>query len=281
MGFVIRRGKLPTDNFTIVPNDYSRDVRLSWEARGLLIWLMGHSDSFKVTEEKIVSAGNRKRDGVRKMVGELEAHGYLRRDKVFTPGVGTTVDYVLTDPDDVDSVASDDVDSVVRDDQAKQEDRAGQPYDGESVAPSYREDQEKNKKTSSSSRATRSATATRVPDDFMPDEKMRAWYAAEKLEQIIDGRIEHQKFMNYWQALPGVKGKKLDWPATWRNWMLEAASRASRNGYTRPVSAPPGNSVMPHTGGMPGTYRPSTTDQKIAQTLELGRRLQAQMEETK
>jgi helix-turn-helix protein len=117
-------------------------------------------------------------------------------------------------------------------------------------------------------RASRSERATRVPDDFTPDENMRAWYAAEKLEQTIDGRVEHQKFMNYWQSLAGPKAKKLDWSKTWMNWMLTAAERSGRR---------PSTALAPVSGA---PYRPSTTDQKVAQTLELGRRLQA-MEESK
>lgn len=115
--------------------------------------------------------------------------------------------------------------------------------------------------------AARTATGTRLPEDFMPDEKMRAWFAEEKLAAAIDGRIEHEKFVNYWVGCPGAKGRKLDWPRTWKNWMWSAAERAGRR---------PGNSLTPVSGA---PYRPSTTDQKVAQTLELGRRLQQQMED--
>jgi hypothetical protein len=129
-------------------------------------------------------------------------------------------------------------------------------------------------------RASRSKTATRVPDDFTPTDDMKAWFATEKLHEAIIGRIEHEKFMDYWRAVPGAKGRKLDWPATWRNWMRTAADRSGR----RPVSAPPGTGLIPASGAVPfpsaGAYRPSTTDQKVAQTLELGRRLQA-MEDSK
>lgn len=98
---------------------------------------------------------------------------------------------------------------------------------------------------------------------------MRAWFAAEKLAAAIDGRIEHEKFCDYFAGAPGVKGQKVDWPATWRNWMRTAAERVGRR---------PGNSVVTYWGDS-AQNRPSTTDQKVAQTLELGRRLQA-MEES-
>jgi hypothetical protein len=42
----------------------------------------------------------------------------------------------------------------------------------------------------------------------------------------VDGRIETEKFINYWQSKSGKDATKLDWVATWRNWMLTAAERA-------------------------------------------------------
>ena len=42
----------------------------------------------------------------------------------------------------------------------------------------------------------------------------------------VDGQRETMKFINYWQAKAGRDGVKLDWPATWRNWMMNAAERA-------------------------------------------------------
>lgn len=117
-------------------------------------------------------------------------------------------------------------------------------------------------------RAPRSMKATRLPEGFMPTEEMRAWFATQKLGAVIDGRIEHEKFCDYFAAAPGVRGQKVDWPATWRNWMRTSADRASRNGWR-----PSGSALAPVSGA---PYRPSTTDQKVAQTLELGRRLQAE-----
>lgn len=116
--------------------------------------------------------------------------------------------------------------------------------------------------------ASRTARATRIPDNFMPDEKMREWFAAEKLAQVIDGRIEHAKFVDYWLGAPGVKGRKLDWPATWRNWMRSAAERAGRR---------PGSALVP-TSGAP-MYR-STTNDKVMQGLALAEKF-AQMEENR
>lgn len=37
-----------------------------------------------------------------------------------------------------------------------------------------------------------------------------------------DTRIEADKFRDYWRGVPGAKGVKLDWLATWRNWVRKA-----------------------------------------------------------
>jgi len=42
----------------------------------------------------------------------------------------------------------------------------------------------------------------------------------------VDGKSETEKFRDYWRAKPGKDGRKLDWPATWRNWMRTAEDRA-------------------------------------------------------
>jgi hypothetical protein len=76
------------------------------------------------------------------------------------------------------------------------------------------------KKTSSSSTAKR---GTRIPDDFAVTDDMVAWCRQEC--PGVDGRRETQKFVNYWMAKSGSGATKLDWPATWKNWMLTAADR--------------------------------------------------------
>lgn len=71
----------------------------------------------------------------------------------------------------------------------------------------------------------------RLPSDFMPTEAMRAWFVGEGFHQILGSegsRREHESFVDYWISKPGAAGVKLDWVATWRNWMRKAASRAPR-----------------------------------------------------
>lgn len=41
-----------------------------------------------------------------------------------------------------------------------------------------------------------------------------------------DMRLEHATFIDYWIAIPGQRGTKLNWDATWRNWMRKAFAEA-------------------------------------------------------
>jgi len=254
----IYRGKMPTDHFTMIPNAWVRDHELPWAARGLLVWLLSHAHGYKISETLIVAAGPTGRDGVRTMLQALEKAGYLKRRRTPIPGSGSEVDYELTDPSSGFSDSPDDVTSDPRPDQREHGVAADDPSSGFSDSLPT-EDQEKTKKTTTSS-----SRATRIPENFMPDEKMRAWFADEKLAAAIDGRVEHEKFCDYWAGVPGVKGRKLDWAATWRNWMRSAAERAGRR---------PGTALAP-TSGAP--YRPSTTDQRISQGLALAAKYREQ-----
>ncbi len=81
---------------------------------------------------------------------------------------------------------------------------------------------------------------TRIPDDFAENitPEMVAW-AKERCPHV-DGRLETEKFVNYWQARAGRDACKLDWVKTWKNRMLDLeqqASRASPNGR-RPAVDP-------------------------------------------
>lgn len=71
----------------------------------------------------------------------------------------------------------------------------------------------------------------RIPPDFCPRSEDVAW--AKKNHPSIDLDYETGKFRDYWTAKPGKDGVKLDWTATWRNWIRKAdeyGSKSSTNG---------------------------------------------------
>lgn len=90
------------------------------------------------------------------------------------------------------------------------------------------------KKKTTSSSSSRAKRGTRIPDDFEVTPEMVAW-ARERVPHV-DGRTETEKFVNYWRAKTGKDATKIDWVATWRNWMLNAADRhPSRSLPSRPT----------------------------------------------
>lgn len=62
---------------------------------------------------------------------------------------------------------------------------------------------------------------SRLPDDFRPD---LDWATDRGLSRQT-AEVQATKFANYWQAKAGAAGVKLDWPATWRNWVISHCER--------------------------------------------------------
>lgn len=75
-------------------------------------------------------------------------------------------------------------------------------------------------------RATK--TGTRIPADFAVTPEMRDWAKANTPHVDVDAELP--KFIDYWTAKSGRDATKLDWPATWRNWMRNAAERTGTRG---------------------------------------------------
>jgi uncharacterized protein YdaU (DUF1376 family) len=70
--------------------------------------------------------------------------------------------------------------------------------------------------------------ATRLPADWVLSRACGEWAVGEgySIEAI---RIEAEKFKDYWIGVGGTKGTKLDWPATWRNW-IRNSKQGTHNG---------------------------------------------------
>ena len=80
---MITRAPRPTSNFYLLDKAISEDKRLSWAARGLLIFLLGKPDNWTVSPAALVNetAGSSRsvgRDGVYAILKELKDVGYLR-----------------------------------------------------------------------------------------------------------------------------------------------------------------------------------------------------------
>ncbi len=79
---ILQRKKMRWErDFTQIPNQWIRDDRISFAARGILHWLQSHEPSFIVTLESIARANTTGVSAVRSAVNELEKFGYIKRYK--------------------------------------------------------------------------------------------------------------------------------------------------------------------------------------------------------
>jgi hypothetical protein len=89
------------------------------------------------------------------------------------------------------------------------------------------------------------AKAARIRQDWSPSPSDRAFAS----ELGLDAVALADEFRDYWVAVPGSKGRKLDWPATWRNHCRRRATRQSGRSPPRqsamPLGAPPPVGPLP------------------------------------
>ena len=72
----------------------------------------------------------------------------------------------------------------------------------------------------------RSPRGSRLPDDF-PSNECMDWCRKERPD--LDPVELRDKFRDYWCAVPGARGRKADWPATWRNFVRSEFGRKARD----------------------------------------------------
>lgn len=99
----IQRGPRRADNFTILSNDVINDSRLSFKARGVLLYLLSKPADWRTRSEAIAAQTPEGRESVRSAMRELRALGYLVCEKVRDPKTGriSTVQTVFEEPVDV------------------------------------------------------------------------------------------------------------------------------------------------------------------------------------
>lgn len=89
----------------------------------------------------------------------------------------------------------------------------------ESPTVNIRETSEKRQKKHQST-----APATRLPNDWTPS-PVEIEFCRKNRPDLNPDEVADE-FRDYWISVPGAKGKKLDWTATWRNWVRKQRSHA-------------------------------------------------------
>lgn len=71
---------------------------------------------------------------------------------------------------------------------------------------------------------------TRIPEPFMLTTDMKQWAADEV--PTVDIESATRRFVDYWRSESGAKATKIDWTATWRNWLRRDADSRKPNRLT-------------------------------------------------
>lgn len=84
---------------------------------------------------------------------------------------------------------------------------------------------------------------SRLALDWVLSKSLGEWAQSERPDLNI--RQTAEQFKDYWIAQPGQKGVKLDWAATWRNWVRNSkATKANPADIVR-LTVPPSNEPDP------------------------------------
>ena len=100
----------------------------------------------------------------------------------------------------------------------------------ESVSETKAETEEETDTSSSTKKRGAAKRGTRIPEPFILTHEMREWAAVEV--PTVDADASTRRFVDYWRAESGTKATKLDWIATWRNWLRRDADSKKPNRLT-------------------------------------------------
>jgi len=108
-----------------------------------------------------------------------------------------------------------------------------------SSSSSFLSSQEETEKKKRKKEVIARARATRIPEDWQPRDEDREFAQSLGLDPVK----LRDEFVDYWIAIPGSRGTKLNWFSTYRNRARDVAGKRSaygqRSGQTRTYSAGP------------------------------------------
>lgn len=90
---------------------------------------------------------------------------------------------------------------------------------------SNQEPKREEKPSTPAAQSSRASKATRLPVDWQLPDEWQAWALTEQPSWTPEG-IRHvaDSFRDYWLAKGGADARKVDWEATWRNWVRREKS---------------------------------------------------------
>lgn len=134
-GPTIRRAPRPESRFTTVSKDITENTSLSWQARGLLVYLLGKFDNWQIhvshlQKETCNAKKKTGRDGIYAMFDELLEQGYLQRESLRSAeGAFIGVQYVVHEiPVPVEQRTTKQARAGSQDEQPSSDENAAQPH---------------------------------------------------------------------------------------------------------------------------------------------------------
>jgi len=100
-----------------------------------------------------------------------------------------------------------------------------QPTNADSVSPALARDREEIEIEKKNTGRGGTARATRLPAAEVPPAEWLDFLQTERPD--LNPGLTYAKFCDYWTAKPGKSGTKLDWLATWRNWVRDEKRQAT------------------------------------------------------
>lgn len=100
---------------------------------------------------------------------------------------------------------------------------------GQAIASSRIEENRIEKKEAKAS--SQKQRGSRLSPDFVLPDDWRDWATSEGMT-VSQADSEGLRFRDYWVAKPGREAVKMDWLATWRNWVRMALSRSPPSAVT-------------------------------------------------
>ena len=101
---MIIRAARPHQNYTVVHNELIEDTRLTWKARGILVYLLSKPDHWRTTSAHLAGQSPEGLHSVRAALQKLERAGYIRRiKKQNSRGQWSTYTVVFDRPQPVDN----------------------------------------------------------------------------------------------------------------------------------------------------------------------------------
>lgn len=97
--------------------------------------------------------------------------------------------------------------------------------------------------TESDTKKDKNKRGSRLTQDWFLTKSMGEWALQERPD--IDVRQVAEQFKDYWIAQPGQKGVKLDWDATWRNWVRNTKALKANHADIVRLTVPASNEPDP------------------------------------